>query len=167
MRPILSLAVLVAAAAPLLAPAFASAQDASRVGMLECNVSGGVGFVITSARALSCVFRGRRVVEYYSGTVQRFGLDVGVTGPGKLAWAIFAPARGWRPGALAGEYVGASGEVTAGAGVGVNALVGGFRRSISLQPFSVQAQTGISLAAGVGALTLEPSAGPRSRRPRD
>lgn len=163
MTPVLRLAVLAAAATPFFAPASASAQEASRIGLLECNVSGGVGFVITSARALSCVFRGRRVTEYYSGTVRRFGLDIGVTGPGQLAWAVFAPARGWRPGALAGEYVGASGEVTAGAGLGANALIGGFRRSISLQPFSVQAQTGISLAAGVGALTLERSVGPRPR----
>jgi len=155
MRHAFRFACLAAAASALFAAAPAQAQQASRVGVLECNVSGGVGFVITSARALSCVFRGRRVVEYYAGTVQRFGLDIGVTGPGRLAWAVFAPARGWRPGALAGDYVGASGEITAGVGVGANALVGGSNRTISLQPLSIQVQSGVDLSAGVGAIRLD------------
>lgn len=142
----------------------AQAQRATRTGALDCGVSGGVGFVITSARALNCVFRPTRgPAERYVGTIRRFGLDLGVTGPGQMRWAVFTAERGPQRGALAGEYVGASGEITAGAGIGANALVGGFRRSISLQPLSVSAQTGVSLAAGVGAMQLE-AAGPVRRR---
>ena len=37
----------------------APAQAQTRIGSLECNVSGGVGFVITSSKALSCVFVGQ------------------------------------------------------------------------------------------------------------
>lgn len=143
--------LLATAAFTLAAPAMAQ----TRVGALECNVSGGVGFVITSAKALSCAFtdsRGR--VEKYVGTIQKFGLDIGVTGPGRLAWGVFAPSAPG-PGALAGDYAGASASVTAGVGVGANALVGGSNRTISLQPLSIQVQSGVDLSAGVGAIRLD------------
>ena len=132
-----------------------SAQAQTRIGGLECNVSGGVGFVITSSKALSCLFVGPNGrTEKYVGTIRKFGLDIGVTGPGKLAWAVFAPSSPG-PGALAGEYIGASASATAGLGVGANALVGGSNRTISLQPLSVQVQSGVDLSAGVGAIQLD------------
>jgi len=136
------------------------ADAATRVGALDCNVSGGVGFVITSQKALSCVFRSDRGrTEYYYGTVRRFGLDIGVTGPGKLGWLVFAETRPG-PGALAGDYVGGTASVSVGAGVGANALVGGFNNSFTLQPLSLQAQSGVDIAAGIGELTLEPGGRP-------
>ena len=127
----------------------------TRVGALECNVSGGIGFVITSSKALSCAFTGPNGrVEKYVGTIKKFGLDIGVTGPGKLGWVVFAPSAPG-PGALQGEYAGISASATAGAGVGVNALIGGSNRTISLQPISVQVQTGVDISAGIGAIQLE------------
>ena len=48
--------------------------------------------------------------------------------------------------------------MTAGATVGVggdaNLLVGGFDRSITLQPLSVQGNSGLALQAGVGHMRL-------------
>ena len=44
--------------------------------------------------------------------------------------------------------------MTAGVGVGANALVGGSNNTIALQPVSVQGQTGLSIAAGVASLEL-------------
>lgn len=127
----------------------------ARVGVLECNISGGVGFVITSSKALSCGYRGASGrVEKYVGTIRKFGLDIGITAKAKMAWAVLAPSRPG-PGALAGEYVGASASASAGVGAGANALVGGARRSITLQPLSVQAQTGVNLTAGVSAVYLQ------------
>lgn len=131
-----------------------------RVGLLECNVSGGVGLIITSSKALACTFspaRGGGPRERYVGTIRKFGLDVGATTGGKLAWAVFAPTNSWRRGALAGTYGGASAEATAVVGAGANLLVGGFERSISLQPLSVGAQTGINIAAGVSEMQLDPA----------
>jgi hypothetical protein len=154
--------LVVAAVAALVSQgALNDAQAAEPVGVLECNVSGGVGFVITSSKALACVFRpvqGRP--EYYVGTITRFGLDIGVTGPGQLVWTVLSipGVRSRYP--LAGKYIGASAEVTAGPGVGANALVGGSDRSFALQPVSVSAQTGVDLAAGVGELNLEPGPTP-------
>jgi len=140
--------------AGLASPAMA---DGTKVGVLSCNVSGGVGFIITSSKALSCVFESSAgAKERYAGTIRRLGLDIGVTGPGKLTWIVFAPNKGVQTGALEGDYAGVSAEATIVAGVGANALVGGFERSLTLQPFSVQVQTGGDLAAGVTSMNLEP-----------
>jgi hypothetical protein len=67
---------------------------------------------------------------------------------------VFAPGKLQR-GSLAGGYAGAGAEATIGVGVGANALVGGFRKSINLQPISVQGQTGLNIAGGIGALKLK------------
>jgi Protein of unknown function (DUF992) len=82
---------------------------------------------------------------------------VGYTNGGVLVWAVFAPSTNVGPGALAGDYVGATGSATAGAGVGANVLVGGSGQSISLQPVSIEGNTGLNVAAGIGAITLQPA----------
>ncbi len=136
---------------------------AVRSGLLDCRVSPGIGLVITSSRALSCVYRPRHGhPEYYVGTICRFGLAVGVTGPGRLAWGVFTAAPRGAPYSLAGEYAGVGAGATVGVGLSANALVGGNAGSVTLQPLSVGAQTGLALSAGVGALFLEPGS-PASR----
>ena len=55
-----------------------------------------------------------------------------------MSWAVLMPTEGPQRGALAGDYVGASGQVAVGVGVGGNVLVGGSNRSVTLQPFSVE-----------------------------
>jgi hypothetical protein len=55
---------------------------------------------------------------------------------------------------LAGDFEGVSAGVTAGVGVGANVLVGGSRRSITLQPISIEGNTGLNLALGVARLRL-------------
>jgi Protein of unknown function (DUF992) len=135
----------------------AQAQPAGKVGVLECRISGGVGFIITSEKGLGCKFRpSHGPTELYYGTIRKIGIDIGATGPGRLVWAVLAPSRPG-PGALAGDYVGASGSVSVGAGVGANALIGGLNNSFTLQPLSVQVQTGVNIAAGIGAITLSSS----------
>lgn len=134
----------------------AQAAGGVKVGVLSCEVAGGVGFIIGSSKAARCVFKGNnRRVERYRGTVGKLGIDIGVTGQTVLAWAVFAPGE-VRPGALRGSYTGVSAEATVGLGLGANVLVGGFRNGINLQPLSVQAQTGLNIAGGIGNLTLRP-----------
>lgn len=147
-----TLAVALVALSAVAQPAFAQSV---KVGTLRCDVSGGLGLVITSARDMQCVFtsaRGYR--ERYYGTIRKFGLDIGATGRGVLAWGVFAPTAGPRRGALAGDYAGVDASATVGAGLGANVLVGGFNRSFALQPLSVEVQSGVALAAGVASLTL-------------
>ena len=41
------------------------------------------------------------------------------------------------------------------ADAGANVLIGGLDKSIALQPVSVQGNTGLNIAAGVGVITLK------------
>jgi hypothetical protein len=135
-------------------PALAASKGV-KIGMLTCNVDGGVGMIIGSSKGVDCVFEGtvgKR--ERYTGSIGKLGLDIGVTGKGVMAWAVFAPGK-LKAGALAGRYVGASAEASIAVGLGANVLVGGSDKSIALQPLSIQAQTGLNLAAGVASLTLK------------
>jgi len=142
----------------LVVPTAGHARDRARVGTLNCDVSGGIGMIVTSRKEVRCMFtpegRGRR--EAYIGSIEKFGLDIGATTGGQMVWAVYAPTRGGRY-ALAGHYGGASAEATVGAGAGANALIGGSRRTVTLQPLSVQAQAGLNLAVGVAGLTLQPA----------
>lgn len=138
-----------------LAAGTAEARSGVRVGVLSCHVYGGVGWIIGSTKTANCVFRSSRGWrDYYLGSITRLGVDVGVTNGTKIVWAVFAPGQVKR-GSLAGGYAGAGAEATIGVGVGANALVGGFRKSINLQPISVQGQTGLNIAGGIGALKLK------------
>jgi hypothetical protein len=145
----------VAAGSAALTLATAPAEARVKAGVLECQVSPSVGYVIGAQKSLACWFRSAYGYhEGYAGHMTIVGLDVGVTGPGKLVWGVYAAARP-RHGALAGKYAGASAEATVAAGLGANVLVGGSNESISLQPLSVNAQTGLNVAVGVSALTLD------------
>jgi hypothetical protein len=151
-----SIGALALAAALSVSPAQAQAPQATQVGTLTCNVSGGVGLIITSQKAMICTFRNTRGLrETYTGVIRRFGLDIGATAGGQILWSVFAPSRVPR-GALAGEYAGGSAEATIGAGLGANVLVGGSNRSVALQPVSISGQAGLNLAVGVADLQLRP-----------
>jgi hypothetical protein len=148
-----------AAAAAFAVPAHAL----TKVGTLDCDISAGMGMIITSQKGVTCTFtptQGHRP-EVYLGTISKFGIDVGATSGGRMVWAVFAPTSARLRGALAGSYAGATAEATVGAGVGANALVGGSDHTITLQPISVQGQTGLNLAVGVSGLTLGKATGRR------
>jgi hypothetical protein len=134
----------------------ADAQSRVRSGVLDCDVSGGLGLIIGSRKAMACTFTPARPGprEAYRGTVSRFGLDIGATAGGRMVWAVYAASNPPDAG-LAGTYAGASADASVGAGLGANVLVGGSNRTIALQPVSVQGQTGLNLAVGVTGLTLE------------
>ena len=138
----------------------AQAQDKGSVnlGALSCVIDGGTGFVIGSSKELGCTFQpatAGSAPETYVGRVDKFGLDIGKTEKTVMQWAVLGPSiTEWQPGALAGDYVGASAEATVGAGAGANVLVGGSATNFTLQPVSVQAQTGLNLAAGVTSFKL-------------
>jgi hypothetical protein len=139
--------------AAFFSPLPASAQ--TQVGTLNCDTSGGIGLIITSQQRLNCTYQGLdNRIEGYFGTISKFGIDIGATTQGVLVWQVFAPSTDFGPWALEGDYVGASGQATAGVGASANLLVGGFNRAFSLQPLSVGAQTGLNLAIGVANMTL-------------
>lgn len=153
-----ALATVAAVAVPLAWPVSAMAQPRAKAGTLTCDVSAGIGLIVASKKAVTCLFTpaqpGPR--EVYVGSISKFGLDVGATSGGEMMWSVFAPSNK-KFGALAGEYGGASAEATVGAGLGANVLVGGSERTIALQSVSVQGQAGLNLAVGVSGLTLRPA----------
>jgi Protein of unknown function (DUF992) len=131
--------------------------EAFKVGRLSCVSSSRVGQILRSTQSLNCVFHRRHSSQryIYEGKIRRVGVDIGVIRAGTLSWTVFArnsPRVG--PDRLTGKYVGASASVALGAGLGANVLIGGSRRSIVLQPLSVERSIGINLAAGLTSLTL-------------
>ena len=150
-------ALVLALTAVAVSPQAAQAQRV-RAGVLNCDISGGLGLIIGSQRTVNCLFTpdipGPQ--EGYFGTITKFGLDLGATVAGSLVWAVYADTtRGL--GFLAGDYAGASGEATVAVGLGANVLVGGSNRTVALQPLSVQGQVGLNVAVGVANLSLRPS----------
>jgi uncharacterized protein DUF992 len=126
-----------------------------QAGTLTCDISGGIGFIIGSQKALNCSFvpTPSGPPEFYSGVINKLGIDLGGTRGGVMMWVVYAPtARA--AGFLAGIYAGASAEATVGAGVGANILIGGSSHTVELQPLSVQEQTGINVAAGIAEIEL-------------
>lgn len=137
------------------APQIGNTQPRSEVGTLTCDIAPSIGVIIGSRQDVDCVFQPTRrgAVERYSGDITKLGVDVGFTNAGRIVWAVWAPTV--RPvGVLKGRYVGASANATVGYGIGTNILTGGSWKTISLQPISVQGQTGLNAALGVSRLRL-------------
>ncbi|HEY2229216.1 MAG TPA: DUF992 domain-containing protein [Xanthobacteraceae bacterium] len=150
-------AMIVALAAGSFSGPSAQAQRI-RAGVLNCDVSGGIGLIIGSQRQVNCLFSPDTPgpQEGYYGTITKFGLDIGATAGGSMVWGVYADTtRGY--GFLAGDYAGATGEATIAVGLGANVLVGGSNRTVALQPVSVTGQVGLNLALGVANLSLRPS----------
>ncbi len=143
----------------LLAALPASAQNQTghvRAGTLRCDVEAGTSFVFGSTRNVNCIFTaaGSNRTERYTGEIKRYGVDVGFTSSAVMLWGVLASTGDIQPGALGGTFAGVSAGATAGVGVGTNVLVGGSNRGIALQPVSVEGNTGLNIALGVGELTL-------------
>ena len=126
-----------------------------KAGNLTCNVASGFGFIFGSSKAVNCSFSPPGgPPQHYVGSIDKFGVDIGYTANGVLVWAVLAPTTAPAPGSLAGSYGGVTASATAAVGVGANVLVGGSGNTISLQPLSIEGNTGLNVAAGIAALTL-------------
>ena len=134
----------------------ADARPGVNSGMLRCTVEGNASFVFGSTRKLDCIYTpiGGGPLQRYTGTIRKYGIDVGYLRGGAMLWAVVAPSRNIKPGALKGTYRGVSADVAAGIGAGANALVGGFKGSVGLQPLSVTGLKGVNVAAAVTRLDL-------------
>jgi hypothetical protein len=151
----LMLGAAIAAAGLATASAANAAPAGIKVGELTCNVSSGFGFIFGSSKDLHCTFRpSGHPREHYIGTVNKYGVDIGYTEGGILVWGVFAPSSDVAPGALSGNYAGATAAATIGVGLGANVLIGGLSRSIALQPLSIEGNQGLNVAAGIGSITL-------------
>jgi hypothetical protein len=132
----------------------ARAQAGVSAGSLTCNVEGGWGFIFGSTKRLRCTYQHPGGFEHYSGRINKFGVDIGYTQGGVLVWGVFAPTANLAPGALSGDYAGATASATVGVGAGANVLIGGSNQTITLQPLSIEGNTGLNVAGGIGAISL-------------
>jgi hypothetical protein len=135
----------------------AHAQQWAQVGSLMCKVDPSVGFIIAGHQPMQCTFTPSLAPappQYYDGAINTVGLDVGVSAGSVLGWGVFAPTSGIAPGALAGEYVGASGDIGLGIGGGANLLIGGSARTFALQPLSLQGSLAVDVVLGLSSLKL-------------
>lgn len=138
------------------------ASGGVRIGYLDCNIGGGIGYILGSAKHVDCIFHstvGPERTDRYVGTIRKAGVDLGFTTEGEMVWAVIAPTAGYHHGSLAGLYEGATVQATAGLGVGVNVLAGGTANSIQLQPVSVTGQIGLNAAVTGTSMTLNPVVG--------
>ncbi len=138
---------------------FAPAQAATagvKVGMLTCDVAPGWSYVVGSTKSLQCSYTpSKGKPERYVGDIQKVGVDLGYSSGATMVWAVIAPTSSIGKDALEGEYGGASASAAVGVGAGVNVLLGGFDKSITLQPVSVEGGSGVNLAVGVAGLSLK------------
>jgi hypothetical protein len=131
----------------------------TQAGMLRCVVNPSIGFIIAGHQSMECTFTQNAPIppQAYQGALNMIGLNIGISAGGVFGWAVLAPTVGIPAGALAGEYVGASGDIGLGLGVGANVLVGGSARTVALQPVSLEGSVAVDVALGVSALKLRPA----------
>jgi uncharacterized protein DUF992 len=155
----LTVAAAVVAVGALALGSQAPAQPAGvKAGVLTCNVSSGWGFVFGSSRSLRCTYSPKPgIAEHYAGAIKKFGVDIGYVSSAVIVWGVIAPTADVGPGALAGDYAGATASASVGVGLGANVLVGGSNKQFALQPVSIEGNQGLNVAAGIGAISLVPA----------
>jgi len=136
----------------------ATAADNVELGLLTCDVEGGVGLILGSKKDMTCIFQHadkNLPDDLYTGAVKKLGLDIGATAQSVVKWVVLgASVDASAPGSLAGDYAGVSATASAGVGLGANALIGGSNDGIILQPFSIEGSEGLNLAVGFSKFEL-------------
>lgn len=158
MRSIIFAALAIATAASTATPVWAQYTHHAKAGTLACDISAGMGLIITSNKIIACMFTpsqpGTR--EVYTGSITKFSLDPGAGTGSEMIWAVYVPSTK-HFGALSGHFGGAPAEGKGRVGAGANILIGGSNRTVTLQPASVEGPAGLNIAAGVAELDLRPA----------
>ena len=153
-----SLKILVAAAAAAvsLGAQSAVADPGTDMGMLTCKLTGVTNVIVYTDEKFDCVFKPKSGADFsYSGQIKSVGIDLSVTKDMTLVWAVLTTkTEGDVADQLKGDYVGAGADVEVGGGVGLNALVGGNSRAITLQPVSVSGSIGAGASVGIETFEL-------------
>ena len=159
-----------AIAAGLLSLGFAAAPAKADValGMLTCHDPGPSAYLVISQHVYRCVYQPvAGAPQYYQARISRFGAQIGTSSNTTLAWAVLAVTQPAGPAQLAGFYGGASAGAALVLGARANGLVGGLPNAFTLQPVSLEGETGFNVVATVSGLELmpvEPGVRPRAYR---
>ncbi|PPD43273.1 MAG: hypothetical protein CTY15_10360 [Methylocystis sp.] len=141
----------------ILAMIASAAHAGDRIGTLQCKLLGNDLSVLVENQQIDCNYRDDAegaVPAHYTGTLTKVGPNITINGQGELAWGVVAATGKVGPGALAGTYMGPGVSAKIGVGGGGAMLVGGSDNTFSLQPFNVQAGSGLGWNAGVESLAL-------------
>jgi hypothetical protein len=108
--PIIGLAITVSIAA--------AGEPQIRAGLLECDVSAGVGLIFSEKQTMDCTFKpvGGGASDHYEGKIEETGIALGATAKGIMIWSVVSAAHGVPNGALAGKYTGLSANASLGLG---------------------------------------------------
>ena len=111
-----------------------------KVGILRCEVGSGWGLIFGSSKEIKCIYSSDngKNEEHYAGAIEKYGVDIGYSHSAVILWAVVAATKDLEYGALAGRYMGATVEASAGFGAGANVLFAS-NKSIVLQPLSNEA----------------------------
>ena len=144
-------AVLSSVALPVLA------DDGVRMGKLTCRLTGVDDAIVYTTEKFACSFQNSNgKVESYLGQIKEVGLDLSVTKNYTLIWLVVAASEdAEKAGAMAGTYFGASADAADGSGGGAQYLVGGFNKSISLQPYALAEESGTGVSVGIEQFELK------------
>src|SRR5262249_7889657 len=159
LTPLMALAIAALISVSAKAQAPQPSQSWTQVGGLVCKVNPNIGFIIVGHQAMECTYTPSLAPappEYYDGAINTVGIDIGVSAGSILGWGVFAPTKGLPAGALAGEYVGASGDLGIGLGAGAHVLMGGSGRTIAFHPLSLQGPIALNVVLGLSSLQLRP-----------
>ncbi len=127
-----------------------------QAGTLTCELTGKTNFILVSKRRFDCKFdpAGSKPNEKYKGVITNIGADLEVTKTEQIVWLVMAPSADVPSGGLAGNYGGAGASATVGVGLGARALIGGFKKSVALQPLSMSGSKGFGASAAIQGLKL-------------
>jgi len=139
----------------LAAPAFADADV--KLGTLTCRLTGVEDEIVYSDQKFACSFEpSSGKVESYIGEIKEVGIDLSVEKNYTLTWYVLAASvDAYKPGELAGTYLGASADAAAGSGGGAQYLVGGFNNLFNLQPWVAGEETGTGISVGIESFELK------------
>lgn len=134
-------------------------------GLLECRGAFATGYGFGSSRTVRCEYRPSvGVNHYYSGTMERVGLDFGVSDQASMLWAVLSTSPDLAPGALSGTYMGMTSGFALGPGFSANVLAAkDASKNVTLQPVSVSADSGLSISLAAATLTLNTAEPPKVR----
>jgi len=137
----------------------AGTTEGARMGLLTCKTVPGssLSLVIHSTEDVKCVFKDNigEVEDYKGETGVGLGFDVSFDRETTMVYTVMAANIKSGHHQLAGKYFGGGGSVTIGAGVGAQALIGGGKENISLQPIALSGSTGTGVSGGLTYLYLE------------
>jgi hypothetical protein len=147
MKP--AIAALAAAVVSAATPALP--QTGVDIGVLTCKLQDVHNDIVYTSEEFGCAFKPHSGADQdYTGEIKALGVDLSVTKDMTLVWGVFAPTTDADSlEALKGRYVGASADVSAGAGAGANVLVGGGKESITLQPISASGIVGAGASVDI------------------